>query len=310
MDSIQNKESRSGLDNVELTFADIFRQLWRKKLWIIAVTSIAAVCSVYYAVGLPNLYKAETYLVPTENKKELNSQLGGIAALAGMDLAGQRNENSKLALEVMQSRTFLGNFIRKYDIAPDIMAADSWDIETRKLSYNSSEYDVDLKKWFRTPTSPLRTSEPSEQELVDAFKDLLEVEVEPSNNLIKISIEYISPDKASYWTNLLVSETNEFMRNRDISKAERSISYLQQQMENTSVSVIKTSLSSAIEEQIKVLTLANVEEEYVFTTLDKAVAPELKSKPKRALIVLMITFLAALISIFGVLFFGLKNKTS
>lgn len=292
---------------VEFTFSDILMLLWSKKWWIVSATLIGASVSIYYALSIPNLYKAESVVVPTQTKQGVSSQLGGIAALAGVALVGQEDNKAKLALDIMQSRTFLASFIKKHDIAPALMAADFWDEASGTLVIDSQVYDKTTDKWLRIPSSPLRAATPSDQELVDAFKGILDVVTEPSSNLSKISIEFIAPAEASLWVNLLVNDINEYMRQRDIQKAERSIEYLQQQMQKSALSSLRTSLSMAIEEQIKTLTVANVEEQYVFTTLDTALPPEVKSKPRRALIVLMCTFLFALISIFTVLFFCLKK---
>ena len=56
-----------------------------------------------------------------------------------------------------------------------------------------------------------------------------------------------------------------------------------------------------IEEQAKVIMLAEVREEYVFKTIDPAIIPELKFKPKRALVCLLITFLGGVLSVLIVL---------
>lgn len=291
----------------ELSFSDIFKLLWIKKWWIIIVTLSGILSSIAYSLSIPNLYKAEALLVPTETKQGLDSQFGGIAALAGVNIGSQGDNKSKLALEIMQSRTFLAPFIKKHNIEPALMAAKSWDSSSRTLIIDDQIYNQSKEEWYRTPTSPLRAAEPSEQELVDAFKGILDVVTEPSSNMSKVSVEFISPVEASLWVNLLINEINEHMRKRDIDKAEKSIKYLQTQMNNNSLASVRSSLSVAIEEQIKTLTIANVEEQYVFTTLDSAIPPEVKSKPRRALIVLMCTFLSALISIFTVLFFCLKK---
>jgi LPS O-antigen subunit length determinant protein (WzzB/FepE family) len=60
-------------------------------------------------------------------------------------------------------------------------------------------------------------------------------------------------------------------------------------------------LFSLIEEQTKTLMLANVRDEYVFSTVDPAVVPELKDKPKRSLIVAVAIVLGGMFGLFGVL---------
>ena len=56
-----------------------------------------------------------------------------------------------------------------------------------------------------------------------------------------------------------------------------------------------------IEEQTKTIMLAEVREEYVFKTVDPAVVPEEKSKPKRALICILSVLLGGMLSMMIVL---------
>ena len=56
-----------------------------------------------------------------------------------------------------------------------------------------------------------------------------------------------------------------------------------------------------IEEQIKNKMLAEASPEYAFTTVSRAMLPEQKSKPKRALICVLGTLLGGMLSILVVL---------
>jgi hypothetical protein len=67
-------------------------------------------------------------------------------------------------------------------------------------------------------------------------------------------------------------------------------------------------LFSLIEEQTKTVMLGNVRDEYVFKTIDPAVVSELKEKPKRAIIVVVATFVVGMFSIFIVLLISFIRK--
>ena len=53
--------------------------------------------------------------------------------------------------------------------------------------------------------------------------------------------------------------------------------------------------------QLKTLMLANIEKDYLFSTIDPPFIPLMKSSPSRALICILITLLGGLISILTVL---------
>ncbi len=77
-----------------------------------------------------------------------------------------------------------------------------------------------------------------------------------------------------------------------------SITYLKKQIENTQLAEMQSMLYSLIEEQMKIILLANVRDEYVFKIIDPAVIPEEKAKPKRFLIVLSAFIFGLFVSMF------------
>ena len=91
---------------------------------------------------------------------------------------------------------------------------------------------------------------------------------------------------------------------QDVDEAEQAIEYLEEQIAATSVADLQNVFFKLIEEQIKVVMLAKVSPEYMFRTLDPAVAPELKAKPKRKLIVILGLLLGGSIGLVVVLLRG------
>ncbi len=65
-----------------------------------------------------------------------------------------------------------------------------------------------------------------------------------------------------------------------------------------------------IEEQTKTIMLANVSKDYVFDVIDPPVAPELKSKPSRALICVLGTLLGGMLGVVVVLirYYGRQSQ--
>ncbi|GIU37010.1 hypothetical protein TUM4637_35910 [Shewanella hafniensis] len=74
------------------------------------------------------------------------------------------------------------------------------------------------------------------------------------------------------------------MKHWDVQKEERSTQFVNKQIELTNVADIKAILYKLVEEQAKTIMFAEVRDEYVFKTIDPALAPEERVQPKRALI--------------------------
>lgn len=98
-----------------------------------------------------------------------------------------------------------------------------------------------------------------------------------------------------------MEDINRVMKHWDVQKEERSTQFVNKQIELTNVADIKAILYKLVEEQAKTIMFAEVRDEYVFKTIDPALAPEEKAKPKRALICVLGTMLGGMLGVMLVL---------
>lgn len=273
---------------------DITRALWEGK-WIVGgITAIAAASAIIVALLLPNVYRAEALLAPNEQDgagglSALASQYGGLASLAGIELGGKADKTA-LGLEVLKSRKFISEFVERHDILVPLIAARGWDAGTGQLKIDADDYDEAAGKWIREVAPPKKTV-PSAQEAFEEFRDRLSILQDKTTGFVTVTFEHYSPDVARQWLDWLIKDLNSSMMQKDVSEAEQAIEYLHRQIEMTSISDLRAVFFNLIEEQTKTVMLATVTDEYLFKTIDPAVVPELKSSPKRALIVVVATLL-------------------
>ena len=289
----------------EIDLRELFIALWKGKWIIIATTFIFAVGAVLYALSQPNIYKADALLAPAESGgggglARMAGQLGGLAAIAGVNLGGGETSQAQLATQVMQSRQFLEYFIDKHDLWVPLMATQEWDAANNQLVINQEVYDPQTQTWLREPKG-LRGAEPTAQEAIQAFKDIFSVNSSRDSGLYTVSISHLSPYIAQQWVSLLVDEINQVMRERTIAETTKNLAYLQEQLQRTSIAAMQATFYSLIEEQTKSLMLAEAQDEFVFKLIDPAVVPELKDGPKRALICVLGTLLGGMLGIAMVL---------
>jgi LPS O-antigen subunit length determinant protein (WzzB/FepE family) len=129
----------------------------------------------------------------------------------------------------------------------------------------------------------------------------LSVSSDKKSGLVSVSIEYYSPLAAKQWVDLFVVTINEHMRDRKLAQVNNNIQYLEAQIEKTAIADMREVFYQIIEEQIKNKMLAEASPEYAFTTVSRAMLPEEKSKPKRALICILGTLLGGMLSVLAVL---------
>jgi len=67
------------IDENELDIAQFFLLLWDYKKFIVAFTVIVALISVFYALSIPNQYKASTLLAPAQSRVGYQAHLVSLA---------------------------------------------------------------------------------------------------------------------------------------------------------------------------------------------------------------------------------------
>lgn len=290
--NLANGSVTNNIADDEIDLRELFSVIWQGKLIVIALTILFSVASVLYAISLPNIYKSEALLAPAEAQQQgglgaLAGQFGGLASLAGVNLgAGGGVDKTQLALEVLKSRKFTSEFIQKYNILPNLMAAEAWNRETNTVVYDEELYIAEQDKWIRDVKAPFE-AEPSMQEAYKEFRKSVNANLDKESGMITIAVEHVSPYIAEQWVNWLIQDINKTMKARDVLEANKSTEFLTQQLEQTQITDIRAVLYKLVEEQTKTIMFANVRDEYVFKTIDPALVSEEKFKPKRALICIL-----------------------
>lgn len=275
----------------EIDLRELWNVIWQGKWIIIGVTLLFAIASVVYALSLPNIYTSSALLAPSEESRgggmsALAGQFGGLASLAGINVKGGGGDKIATSIEVIMSRRFAENLIEKYKLLVPLMAVEGWSRSDNKLKIDKDIYDEHKGKWVRDVTAP-KKAEPSTWEAYKVFRSIVSVSQQKDTGFVTLSVEHMSPYVAQEWVAMIVKEINAVVRYGEVVEAEKSIEYLTSQLDKTPIADMRTVFYQLIEEQSKTIMLAEVREEYVFKTLDPAVVAEEKTKPKRALILIL-----------------------
>ncbi len=158
----------------EIDLRELFGALWKGKWIIIVTTFVFAVGAVLYTLSQPNIYKSDALLAPAESSgggglSKMAGQLGGLAALAGVNLGAGEFSQTDLAVQVMKSRQFIEAFINAHDLLVPLMAAKGWDLGTNKLILDKDIYNSNTGEWLRKPDG-LRGAAPTAQEAFEVFR--------------------------------------------------------------------------------------------------------------------------------------------
>lgn len=308
-DISHNRDTLHNDDEIDLKkLASI---VWKGRFYIFCSITIFAIISLIYAITLKNIYKSEVLVASASQQQGggmLSGQLGGLAALAGVNIGGSSNmDKTTLALETIKSREFVSKFIRSHGILIELMAAEDWELASNTLVIDQKIYDSKSKAWVREVDFP-KKSEPSILEAYKMFMKAFNVTKDAKSGIIALSFKHYSPYFAKQVLDWIIFDINEEMKVKDIQESEQSIAYLEKQITNTNISEVRNTLSSLIEEQTKTLMLANTRSEYMFKIVDPAIVPEERFEPKRSLIVGVGIVLGGLLGILAVLLFPSLRK--
>lgn len=304
------KEEYNFEENIDIK--EVFQVLFANKYLIFKLSIGFILLAVVLAIFLPNIYRSTALLAPVQDDvggMPNLSQYSGLANLAGISLPSEASDKSLEALERIQSFEFFSNYFLKNILLEDLMAAKRWDSETNTLLYNTSDFDPSSKKWIRD-VKPPKSIKPSAQEAYEEYEDILSISQDTETGFVFISIEHLSPYIAKEWLDKIIYYIDESMRSEDKQKAIRSIDFLNNRMLDTNYAEIKEALSELLQNQTQILMLTEINDDYIFTSIDSPIVPEEESKPFRLLIIIIGTFLSLFFSSFFVLAKYYLNKNS
>jgi uncharacterized protein involved in exopolysaccharide biosynthesis len=278
---------------------------------LIIITSVSVSVALLYAIFTPNQYEASITLAPAQEDNGALSgalgQLGGLASFAGMNINTGSTNESQIAQEIMQSWSFIDEFIEKHSLQIDLYAANGWDSSSNQLKIDSSLYNQAKKEWIMKGEDG-EPSPPTSWKLFQSFKNRLTVKEDVNTGLVTVSMEHYSPFIAKNWLDMFIKSINEHMQKRQARKVTSNIKFLEDQIEKTSISGMKEVFFAIIEEQIKNKMLAEASPEYAFIAVNPSMVPERKSQPQRALICILGFVLGIIFSIIYIILFNFLKK--
>ena len=290
--------NKSLINEGEIDLLQLITELWNKKALIIFLTTIAAIISVLYSLSLPNIYRSQALLAPADSQSQgMSSSLGGlssIAGIAGISIPGTGDAKKTEAIAILNSHQFLEEFINSHNLVVPIMASKGWDKESNKLIFNEKLYDAQKNQWLVEDGKDLK---PSIQETVKKFRLMVSSSVDKKNGYLLIFADTYSPYISKQWVELLIVDINKYIMEADVERAEKSLEYLNSQINQTAIPELKQVVAQLIKKEQQTIMLSQSSPEYIFKVIDRPIVPELKLSPKRAIICIVGTITGFMIAV-------------
>jgi uncharacterized protein involved in exopolysaccharide biosynthesis len=254
------------------TFADVtFESLMRLAAghWklIVGCALVGFVVLVAFSYSITPAYRATVVVTPVNNdlastaRSAMGGQLGGLAALAGVNLGGSDSKEEYLAF--LGSRAFARAFIEERKLIPVLYADRN-----------------PLLAW-------LPEDEPTLAGAARKFQqDVFDFDEDRKTRLVTIRVTWTDQQTAAKWANEIVASVNERLRARAIQDSEKNLEYLKSQLRQNDLVATEQAIGRLIESEVRNTMLARGREQYAFKVIDPASVPDREDKvrPRRALL--------------------------
>lgn len=257
----------------EIDLFQLWEVIWNGKWLIIGLMILSTLAATGLAFLMTPKYEARVTASFAEESKgggglsTLAGQFGGLADLAGISLGSGGNKEATLAY--LKSRSFIDGFLADNTLMP-VLYSKLWDAEKKA-------WKVDDPEKVPTPWKAYKLFS----------EKILAVNFDKKTNLITLTITWKDRNQAVTWANELIKRANENLRQRTIEETRQSLSYLEKELQKTSVVEVQNTIYRVMETQIKTMMMANTQEQYALKIIDPAQAVDEDAfiSPKRPMMI-------------------------
>ena len=299
-------QNHNYVEEDEIDLRELFATIWSNKYKIIIFTFIMTSLTIAYTLKLPNSYKSSVILAPQEQSK--GASLGGLSALAGMagiDLGGSSMDAYNSMNTIINNDAFEEMIIKKYNLDKKL---------TQEYMDKNLVFALGYRGIYDMFTSKSKKDKSRDEIIFDTIKKLKKIvslSSDKKSGAITLSIELRDRFLAEKLLKIYLNETTTYLRKLDMQDINKKLKYYKNELSNISDIELKTQISQLISSLIQKKVLSSASEYYNVRLMTKPYVPFIKdkSKPKRALIVIVAFITSMILGIFGVFFLEfLRNE--
>ena len=275
MTNLDQTNSNNSFEDDRIDLIELFDFLWEGRKLIVIVTTVVFLCSFFYGRSLTDYYESPTTLSVIEASGAGGGGLG-ISQVSGISIT-QIGTKGPRFLNTIRSRAFLNHLISNHEnVLPALMAAEGYDVETKKLIFDSDLYDAANKKWL--------IPKPNYLQAYPAYMRLLYNDYHDERRIIDMSVEHFSPIFAKEFLDTIIQEGDNMMRQFDMQVSNDSLEYLNIEISETKLLNIKSSINQMILAQLQTKMMTMIGTNYVVKIIDPPFIPLAPSRPSRSFI--------------------------
>ena len=286
----------------EIDLRELFNTILKYKYKIAAFSFIVLLATFYYVLSIPNSYKSEVILAPQGANKSVSGGLASLAGLAGVSLGGSDAKDPFIIMEAtLKDYEFNRYIVEKYELIEklqnpqNLVFALGFDGFYAQAEKSEEEVDQEARIY----------------ETIKNLSTVLSISSDKKSGLITLSAEHIDRFLAKELVDIYLKELIEKIKFNDMKEIDQQIKYYNKELVSTHDVSLKEQLSTSLSAlmQKRVFSLAN---DYYFVSkvTDSRVAYiKEKTKPKRALILVVSLVTSLILGIFMAFFLEFIKKS-
>ncbi len=309
---MQGQYQQPYIEEDEIDLRELFSTIWGNKWKIIFLSILITSLALIYALTKPNSYESNTILILKEQSKpSLGGAAAGLASLAGISLAGGGSsiDVASLFKNLINDYAFNKAVITRYHLVQKL--SDEAMEDKKVYVLNGRQMRQDIAKFFSAKKKEPKNQEELIFETFKKIKKIISTSTDKESGAITLSATLEDRFLAKDLVNIYLKEMSNYIKRLDLKETDEQMRYYENELENTTSLDLKKNLTELISTLVKKKVLSQAGEFYMVKQLTK---PEVayikdKTKPKRALII-VVAFITSLILGIFMVFFGefLKNN--
>lgn len=332
-------------DIISIDFGAFFKIIWKEKVWVIAITTLFAIGGVAYAISAREEFVSVGKILPEYQSKAGGlGQFAGLASLAGIDVSSASGGGSDairpdLYPDVLKSTPFFLELLKiKVRTKENKEMTFNQFYDAFVLDNKIEEKNTKIK--FPTSNQYITVSYQTEKNLKD-LRERISAIIDKKTGLITVTVKLPDPVVATIITDYSMNFLTNYITNYRTEKAKRDLNFLAERLDAAKGKYYNNQAKKAqysdqyqlsmMKLQAADLQRERIESEYkisstfynsllqkyeeaklklqqetpVIKVLEPPVVPNKRSEPKRAIVVLIATFLGV---IFGIIFGLIRKK--
>ncbi|MBU1927433.1 hypothetical protein KKG77_00360 [bacterium] len=282
------------LEEDEIDLRELWKTIVAGKKIIFTLVAIVVTAAFIYALNLPNVYKSEAVLIPSESKTSGLGGLGGLAAMAGVDIGGSGAMTPDVAFN-----SLLGNyeFMRKFVIENKIVE--------RKIDKDFDKNYVfalgyrGVYDFFHSKDSSGKKERDFEDDVYKTVKDIsanFSINSDKKTGLISVSFTDSDRNYPPQVIEMFLKDASKYLVDNNLRIINNKLGYFETELRKSEGFELRQSISAMVSKILEEKVMMQSKVYYQCDILTESAPAYIKdkTKPKRSLIII-VSFVTSII---------------